>query len=111
MGEMAVIRRPERDQIGPRHTLVLLSSDPLVLPIAFERSDVRRLQHHEAAMVVARRVDQMSQHFAGAPPVWLRPRGGPAFVDPAEGSERLVNSSVKLCRYLCGRHRVTLGEF
>src|SRR3954469_22456676 len=91
VSEMAVVGAPQRDEIPPRHLVVMLPRDPIILDISVEAHRLRRLAENKAAMVIARRVDEVPEHFARTPSAGGGPTRGARFVDLLKQLERFAD--------------------
>ena len=97
-GEVAVERRPQRDEVRPRRLAVALDRDPHVLVVAGELQIVLHLPHHETAVVVRRRVDEVPDHLARRPRVRRRAAPARLFVDRQKPSLRAVDGRAQVGR-------------
>src|SRR5207302_3467309 len=94
--EVAVEACPERDELGPRRILILLTRNPRVLIVAGKRQFVLKLGSHEALMIVRRRVDQMSHDLAGRPLPRRRPLRARFVADPEELRRSAIDDGEEL---------------
>jgi len=81
---MPVVSAPQLDQITKRHLRITLSTNPVVLVVTLKHNRRRVLTDHEAPMVIARRIDEMTENLAGAPTPILRTLSGSCFVRVTE---------------------------
>ena len=60
---MAVISRPQRNDLGPRCLLIAVQAYPVVLVVSRQADLARELQANETLMVVGGGVDEMAEDF------------------------------------------------
>ena len=83
--EVPVVRHPEQHELRPRRVLIVLRGHPRVLLVALDDEVVAIAHADEALMVVARRIDEVSDDLARRP---LAGRGTASRRGVVEGEQR-----------------------
>lgn len=95
-GDVLVVGPPEHEQIRPRPILIPLHADPRVLVVAGEDEVALQLRAHEAAVIVAGRIDQVADNLLARPLAGCGTAGGRGTISFVEQESDASNADAKL---------------
>lgn len=104
VGEMSVVRAPERDDVAKRDVGISLAAHPDILVVPVERLCRAILAEDEAPVVIARGINKMAEDVARAPLAGRRRPGGARFVDALKQLQSRVDGSMQISGD-CSRRR------
>ena len=96
VGQVPVIRRPERDDVPEWNLRVALPPDPVVLVVSLKNHWGRVPPDDEAPVVVAGGVDEVAENFPGTPTALPRPLRCPRFVRTLKQFEAVSYGGVQI---------------
>ena len=95
VGQVPVIRRPERDDVPKWNLGISLPSDPVILVVSLKNHG-RIPPDHETPVVVAGGVDEVAENFPGTPAVLPWPLRRPGFVGTLKQFETVPDGGVQV---------------